>query len=147
MIRQLSYPLLTALFLAATSLIVGQGGTSFGQQSPPKPKLVRLIIDYNDGVEKHFTRLAWTKDMTVLDAMKQAQRSPHGITFRYTGRGATAFLTQIDDLKNQGGGKKNWLYRVNGKLASKGFGVYVLEADDVVNWKFQQYRFKKGDSK
>ena len=101
---------------------------------------VILVIDYNDGVEKHFTALTWTEGMTVLDAMNQAKEHPHGIRFAYKGTGATAFLTQIDDLENQGGGagKKNWVYRVNDKLADKSFGVYEIKAGDTVRWKFME---------
>src|SRR6185503_11243274 len=71
---------------------------------------VRVIIDYGDGVQKHFTALPWKKDMTILDAMNEAKASPHGITFQNTGSGSTAFLTKIDDLQNEGGGgKRNWI--------------------------------------
>jgi hypothetical protein len=105
----------------------------------PKAKTVRVVIDYGDGVEKHFTRLAWSDGMTVLDAMQAASESPHGISFKYTGRGETAFSTQIDDLKNQGAGKKNWMYSVNGKRADRSFGVYQPAASDVVRWEFVEY--------
>jgi hypothetical protein len=103
-----------------------------------KSSTVKLIIDYNDGAQKVFPAILWKNDMTVHDAMNQAQVNPHGIKFEAKGSGATAFLTQIDDLKNEGGGadKKNWLYRVNGKLAEKGFGAFVLNAGDEVVWKF-----------
>ena len=105
-------------------------------------RTVRLIIDYNDGVEKHFTALVFRDGMTVLDAVKAAKASPHGITFVHRGRGPTALLTQIDDLKNQGGGrsKKNWLFKVNGKLATVGFGSYRLEPADVIRWTFGVYK-------
>ncbi len=107
-----------------------------------EPLRVKLVIDYNDGVEKHFKEIPWKKGMTVLDAMKHARKSPHGITFDYTGSGSTAFLTKIDDLKNQGGGKnsKNWILRVNKKLSTKGFGVYELNAKDVVRWRFEKFK-------
>ncbi|MBI3462578.1 MAG: DUF4430 domain-containing protein [Planctomycetes bacterium] len=129
-------PLIVFLFAAVAAR------TPHAADPEPQKKLIRLVVDYNDGVEKHFTRIAWKKDMKVLDAMNQAKASPHGITLTYRGSGATAFLTQIDDLKNEGGGagKKNWLYRVNGKLASKSFGVYILEPRDVVTWKFDDGR-------
>ncbi|MEX0711241.1 MAG: DUF4430 domain-containing protein [Pirellulales bacterium] len=105
----------------------------------PKAKTLRVVIDYGDGVEKHFTRLAWSDGLTVLDAMQAASESPHGIAFKYTGRGETAFATQIDDLKNQGAGKKNWMYSVNGKRADRSFGVYKPAAADVVRWEFVEY--------
>ena len=101
-------------------------------------KSIHLVIDYNDGVQKYFTKIPWKDDMTVLDAMNFVQIRPHGITFTYTGQGETAFLTQIDDLENEGGGKdkKNWLYWVNGVFANTGFGNYRVQPADTVLWKF-----------
>jgi len=37
-------------------------------------------------------------------------------------KGETAFLTQIDELENEGRGR-NWIYRVNGELAKKSFAI------------------------
>lgn len=104
------------------------------------PPTVKLIVDYGDGVEKHFT-LPWQKDMTVLDATTQAGANPHGIKFNSSGSGATAFLAQIDDVKNQGGGsgKKNWLYWLNDQQGKAGFGAQKLAAGDVARWKFAVY--------
>jgi hypothetical protein len=70
--------------------------------------------------------------------MNAAKARPHGITFRATGSGGSAFLTQIDDLTNEGGGagKKNWQLWINSAYADRGFGVYELQASDVVFWRF-----------
>ncbi len=59
--------------------------------------------------------------------------------FQERGSGATAFLTQLDDLKNEGSGR-NWIYRVNGQIADRSFAVYRLEAGDTVLWKFEKSR-------
>jgi hypothetical protein len=105
---------------------------------------IRLIIDYADGVQKHFTALPWKKDMTVFDAMHAAKASSHGITFQHTGSGSTAFLTKIDDLQNEGGsGKRNWLFWVNTSLGDKSCGVYKLDPADVVLWKFSSQQMKR----
>ncbi len=107
------------------------------------PKTVRLVVDYGDGVEKHFTSVPWKRGMTVLDAMEHARKSPHGIQFEHKGRGETALLTRIDDLKNEGGGrnKKNWIFWVDDKAAVKSFGIHRLEKGAVVRWKFTTYKF------
>lgn len=117
-----------------------------GQSAPAddnKPLRVRLIIDYNDGVEKHFTKIPWKKGMTVLDAMNHARRGSHGLSFKSTGKGGSTFLQQIDDLKNQGGGtgKKNWILRVNKKLATQSFGIAKLKSADIVRWRFEAFKF------
>jgi hypothetical protein len=102
---------------------------------------VSMTVNFNDGVRKVFV-LPWKQDMTVLDAMNLAQANPHGLTFASTGSGATAFLTKIDDVENEGGGvaKKNWLYWVNDKFADRSFGVFKLEAGDYVLWKYDVFR-------
>jgi hypothetical protein len=99
---------------------------------------VKLVIDYGDGVEKHFTQLAYKKDMTVLDAVRTAEKHAHGIKAEVRSSGSTAFLTQIDDVKNQGSGK-NWVYRVNDKLGDRSIGIHKLQAGDAVLWRFQEF--------
>jgi hypothetical protein len=103
-----------------------------------KKLTVRLVIDYGDGVQKHYTALPWREGMTVLDAMKAAKAHARGIEFAYSGSGSTAFLSSIDDVGNQGGGK-NWIYRVNGELGDRSFGAKPLAAGDEVNWTFGSY--------
>jgi hypothetical protein len=99
---------------------------------------VRLVVDYGDGAMKVITDLAWSKGNTVLDVMKAAQAHVHGISFSYTGSGASAFLTKIDDVQNEGGGtgKKNWQLWVNTSYADKGFAALEVQPSDVVFWRF-----------
>ena len=99
---------------------------------------VRLVIDYGDGVSKTITGLAWVKGSTVLDVMNAAKDRPHGITFSYTGSGASAFVTRIDDVANEGGSgaKKNWQLWVNTSYADKSFAVLEVQPSDVVFWRF-----------
>ena len=122
---------------AAIVLIV----LAFGSASVPaaaQSATVRLVVDYGDGVVKTISGLPWSKGATVLDVMTAAKTRPHGVTFSSTGSGASAFLNQIDDVANQGGGtgKKNWQLWVNTTYAERGFGAYELQASDVVFWRF-----------
>ena len=133
--RPLSNPLRWSLIISACLLVTL---SSYARQTDPGIKTVHLIVDYRDGVEKHFTRLHWSAKMTVMDAMKKAARISHGIQFHYRGKGPTALLTQIDDLKNQGGGRNNWLYEVNQKPAQQSFGVQELKPHDMIRWTFQK---------
>lgn len=111
------------------------------------PSPIRMMFDYRDGVQKSFTNLAFTKGMTVFDALKLAQDHPRGVTFKSTGSGETAFITQIDDLKNQGGGKTalNWQYRINTKIGTRGVGASILEPGDQVLWEFDVYKMPSSD--
>jgi Domain of unknown function (DUF4430) len=97
---------------------------------------VRLVVDYGDGVIKTITGLPWAKGRTVLDVMNAAKSRPHGINFSYSGSGASAFLTRIDDVANEGGSKKNWQLWVNTSYVDKSFGVYEVQPLDVVLWRF-----------
>ena len=99
---------------------------------------VQLIVDYGDGVEKHFPRIKWQDKMTVQGVTLAASKHPRGIQIKQRGKKATAFLSQIDNLANQSSGL-SWVYRVNGKLADRSFGVYPVKAGDVVLWAFQEY--------
>lgn len=130
----------TAFWLLAFGLIGVAGVHAFEDRAGEAQLVpwhgVRVIIDYADGVEKHFNRIEWKNGMTVMDAMNAAKASTHGITFAHSGSGETAFVTQIDDLKNEGGKgrQRNWTYRVNDKLVDKGAGSYELKEKDVVRW-------------
>ncbi len=111
---------------------------------PARPSTIPLVIDYRDGVEKHFTAITWKAGITVLDVMTAAKASPHGITFASNGSGETTFINQIDDLKNEGarGSRRNWTYEVNGKLADRSAAVYGLKAGDQVRWSFSDRKVK-----
>jgi len=118
--------LLAALLSLASSAIAAE------------PMAVSLSVDYGDGSEKRFTALAWTDGMTVLDALQAAAKHPRGITFKHRSSGATAFVSQIDDVANAGGAAKNWRFHVNGKLADQSCGVFTLKAGEAVLWKFEK---------
>jgi hypothetical protein len=126
---------LVALVLAG---LLG-GVTAVQGAAPDAPPVVRMVIDYGDGVEKHFTALVWKDGMTILDALQAAKAHARGIKFTYRGEESTAFLTHIDELENEGNGK-NWVFRVNDKLGTKSFAVTSLKAGDTVLWKFGEYR-------
>jgi hypothetical protein len=99
---------------------------------------VRLVVDYGDGTTKTIADLPWSKGNTVLDVMNAAKTHAHGISFSHTGSGASAFLTGIDDVANQGGGsgRKNWQLWVNTAYADRSFAVLEVQASDVVFWRF-----------
>ena len=108
-----------------------------GDRAHAQTATVRLVVDYGDGVIKTIAGLPWAKGSTVLDVMNAAKDRPHGITFSYTGSGASALLTRIDDVANEGGGaKKNWQLWVNTAYADRSFGVYEVQPLDVVFWRF-----------
>ena len=110
------------------------------EPAPERPATVKLTIDYGDGVQKHFTGLPWQGRMTVLEAMLKAHEHPRGIRLKYRGKGATALVLQIDDVANEGGRGRNWIYQVNGQPANRSCGIFVLNRGDTILWKFETYR-------
>ena len=108
--------------------------------TPANSDVVELVVDYGDGVQKRFTRLPWSDEMTVLDALQAAQKHPRGIEVEIRGSGPMAMLTKVDDLENgQGDPAGYWTYTVNGKKAERGAGAYGLKPKDVVEWRFGVY--------
>lgn len=114
------------------------------EEIPAKPqqnrKLVTLTVDYGDGAQKKYTAVPWQKGMTVMAAMQWANKHPHGVDFVSRGTGATTMLTQIDDLKNRGGDSKNWIFRVNDKLADRSCGIFPVKEGDRILWRFERYQ-------
>ncbi len=104
-------------------------------------QVVQIVIDYGNGVRKHYTRIGWRHEMTVLDAMNRAKELRPGLAFGSPGSGPTAIITQIDGIRNEGGGsgKRNWLYWVNDGFADAGIGAKRLDVGDVVIWRFDTY--------
>ena len=100
---------------------------------------IRLVIDYGDGVEKHFTRLRWREGLRVVDLMEEASRHPRGIQLEMRGRRATSFLVSIDGIKNEGLRGRNWTYRRNGKLGDRGIGTQPVTRGDTILWRFETY--------
>lgn len=98
--------------------------------------IVRLVVDYGDGVQKHFVGLPHFDGMTVHDLLVAASQHTRGIRFQVRGEGSTAFLVDIDGVVNDGSNGLNWVYRVNHKVADQGFASFVLSAGDTVLWKF-----------
>lgn len=108
----------------------------------PTTKNPLLVIDYGDGVEKHFTKLEWQPGMTVLDLLKEADKHPRGIEFEQRGRADTAFVSSIDGQEGEGGGrdKRNWLFFVNDQPADRSCGIFEIQENDRVAWRFAVLR-------
>lgn len=121
--------------LAAVALLIAAPGAG-RLAAAGADNTVRLIVDYGDGAAKTIANLPWSKGNTVLDAMKEAATRPHGISFSFTGSGDSVMLTKIDDVANDGGGKKNWQYWVNGNHGDRSFATFELQPQDIVVWRF-----------
>lgn len=141
---------------AAASVIAGVVitalvGLAAGPSPAAEPKpgaakatnTVRLVVDYGDGVETHYTAIPWRDGMTVLDALVAAKAHKRSLTFAQRGSGRGALITKIGDTANEGGGadSRNWLFYVNGKAVQVGAGVQELKPGDAVLWRFKVYDY------
>ena len=102
--------------------------------------IAELTIDYGDGAQKRFTAVPWKEGMTVQDAMQFAKAHPHGVTFQSRGKGKFGFLSQIDDVKNQAGGGRNWIFYVNQERAEASFAVTEVPKAGAILWRFEEYK-------
>ncbi len=141
----LSVPLRWGLGLSLGLAMMVAAGAWAGQEEQPNtadkaPPQIKLTVDYGDGVEKRFKALEWKPGLTALEALEQAGRHKRGVRVQHRGSGATAFVEAIDDLENEGGGGRNWLYQINGEKAKRGAGVSTLAAGDEVLWTFGSMR-------
>jgi hypothetical protein len=129
----------TIMLVAAAAVLLG-GATGLGDESDAVKddgvQTVQLTIDYGDGVQKVFSSLAFSDKLTVLAALQAASKHPRGIKFKHQGEGESAFVTQIDDVANEGRGARNWTYSVNDKRADKSCGAWQLTPGDVIVWRF-----------
>lgn len=125
----------------AAGLVVAPGS---GADPPPGAKTARLVIDYGDGVEKHYTSLAWQEGATVFDLLEAARHHPRGIEVQYKDYGGSIgrMVTRIDDLANKGAGQesRNWVYLVNDVRATKACDKLDIRAADTVVWKFDLWK-------
>ncbi len=99
---------------------------------------VRLVIEHENGFEKHYTQIKYRSGMTVLQMMQQMQKHPQATPFKVRGSGTLTFLYELDSIANQGTAN-NWIYYVNAKRATEGIGTKTLRARDIVRWKFEAY--------
>lgn len=73
----------------------------------------------------------------LMSALKE-QKKIDFKDYNYSGMGF--FVTEINGIKNNSAGE-NWLYYVNGKLASIGVSYYKLKNNDTIEWKYEQKSF------
>jgi hypothetical protein len=135
-------PLLLAVVLAVILLtqvrgtrensIKPENASANNDATAPAIESVYLTINFGDGRPLINEAATWHEGMTVADLLNNEPR----ISFATTGSGASAFLTEINGVANQGAAGRNWMYSVNGEHADRSFAVYELRPHDHVLWTF-----------
>src|SRR5262249_51555573 len=78
---------------------------------------VSLEIDFGEGRRKDLKLFNWHKGLTVAELFATTPE----VTVTQQGSGASAFLTSINGVANEGAGRENWTYSVNGQSADRSF--------------------------
>ena len=102
--------------------------------------VVKLVVEFGDGVEWHYTGLNWQADDTVWTVMERAAKHPRGVLLKHQGRGDTLLVLAIADVANEGGGGRNWIYRVNDELGDRSAAIREVQAGDTILWRFERYQ-------
>jgi len=80
-------------------------------------------------------------DSTAYDLMKNLQAT-QGLKFsakEYAGMGA--LIEEINGVKNDIKANKFWIFYINGESSPVGVSGYVLKNNDLINWKYEAYKF------
>ena len=135
------------LFFLLAIMTIGWLGCDRSSPSSPSPNAdaksgvsgtVELMVNFRDQ-DDMMVYVPLSADATVLSVLEQAQVEG-ALTFESRGQGESAFLKSINGVENEGAGGDNWVYRVNGQLGDRSFGVYKVEADDQILWSFGKYQ-------
>ena len=135
-------PLLLAIVLAAILVSQHRGireavfkpasGPPADETAGEAGQRALLTINFGDGRPLQNESAPWREGMTVADLLQGEPR----VSLAVQGSGASAFLTQLGGVANEGADGRNWVYSVNGKPADRSFAVYELQANDHVLWTF-----------
>jgi hypothetical protein len=112
----------------------------------PANQTVGLAIDFGDGRRREWKSIAWREAFTVADALAAVREEGvkankvAALSFSQQGTGASAFLSEMDGVANEGAERRNWMYRVNGERADRSFAIYELKPGDQVLWTFGESR-------
>jgi hypothetical protein len=93
-----------------------------------------IIGDKKHGVILAATSVGFKDGDTVFDLLQKTAKQ-HKIQMEYSGRGATIYIEGIDNLYEfDEGPKSGWVFKVNGKLMTRGAGTSKLAAGDKIEW-------------
>ena len=83
-------------------------------------------------------QIAVSEGSTVYDLMAEAQRQS-GFTFRgkeFWGLGF--FVEEINGVAESSKNKMRWIYYVNGRVSSVGVSQYIVQANDIIEWRYEK---------
>ncbi len=126
-----------AMAAAMTFAVATMIGPALADDHPWKPATVSVEVRYEPGKADKYTGLPWRPGMNPIDATKLP------MDLRFTAQWIARFqdwmILEINGVKNQGPGKPNWLYCIDGfpvsgspsrhRLAPGAEIIWTLEAE------------------
>jgi len=129
----------SVLVVPGTIALVGGCDAGAGRSTTNRSLgTVPLEIDFGEKKQTISVDVPVSADSTVLQIMERA-RNMGDLDFKSSGSGETAMILSINGVENEGANGNNWIYRVNGKVASKGCGVYAVQKGDKIRWAWEGY--------
>ena len=113
----------------------------FAAEGPAKGT-VTLTIDFQNGTVRTFADLGCDEKTTVLSLLVDASRAAEAkdakerLSVKYRGKGETAMVTEIGEVKNEGGSGSNWLFKVNETWGDRSAALIRPKGGDKVLWTF-----------
>lgn len=95
------------------------------------------IIELKNGNKIVTDKIPVTKGETALQEL-ESYTSSHHIEMAVTGSGKMAYVTSLENIK--AGGKKGWMFSVNGKEPTVGAGATVVKPDETIVWYYTQFK-------
>lgn len=135
-----------ALLLAASTLVVGlvvgaslpvERLSQTGPSASPFSKAANadLMIDFGDGELLVARDQLFTLGETAFDLTKKITEAKN-ISFVYDPPGQWGVFVKEIDYRKNGTNNKYWQYWVNAEQIQVAADKYILQSNDVVEWKF-----------
>lgn len=110
-------------------------GTSMTRTSPNDYTVkVKVLGAGGKGVLVPEMTIKLDRETSVFEASVEAFKKAK-VQYDYAGVGKKVYMKAIDNLyQYEKGAQSGWLYKVNGEVPSEGPGMYMLKANDRVEW-------------
>lgn len=131
--------LLVLVFVVGFGLGVAAKLPSPPQTASPEQGTISLMIDYGDGIVETYGNIPLSANENLFQVMEKAAKENNLAFESKTYEGLGALVTKIGGKEN-GADNRYWQYWVNNQKPEVGAGLYILQAGDIVEWKFIPFR-------
>jgi hypothetical protein len=105
-----------------------------GEVDTPTTITISITGDEDKGVILEPTTWEWEEGDDVLDVLKEVTKS-NKIPLEYKGAGVLTYVEGIGNLYEfDQGSNSGWLFKINGKFATRSAGAVKLNIGDNVEW-------------